>query len=240
MRYSRQIMLAGFDIEKQEKLLNSRALVIGLGGLGCAASQYLVASGAGHITLVDDDKVDRSNLQRQVLHIENSIGEPKVLSAKNRLTAINSETQINTVAQRLDDQALSKLIKEHDIVLDCTDNLHTRNQLNGLCYRDQTTLVSGAAIRMEGQVFVVKPNEKTACYACLSQFFAEQDLSCVENGVMSPIVGVVGAMQALEAIKCLTDFGTSSTNKLLLFDGMTSDWQSFSVSKDQNCTVCAT
>lgn len=238
MRYSRQILLPGFDLDKQEILLSASVLIIGVGGLGCAAAQFLVASGVGKVTLVDDDKVENSNLQRQILHAEANIGMSKCKSALASLTRLNHSTQINTLEERQSDEQLVKLLKQHDLVLDCSDNLPTRNQLNQASYATLTPLVSGAAIRMEGQLFCVLPGSQSACYACISHLIGEQNLSCVESGVMSPIVGVIGSMQALEAIKVLTDFGQPLINKLMLFDGMTMQWQSFNVTKNKDCTVC--
>ncbi len=239
MRYSRQILLADFDLEKQELLLNSSALIIGTGGLGCAASQYLVASGIGAVTLIDDDNVELTNLQRQVLHTEQSIGLPKVDSAARALSQINSDVQISTLGTRQTETQLNALVAKHDIVLDCTDNLKSRNLINQVCYQQNTPLVSGAAIRMEGQVFSVIPNQNTACYACISQFFGEQNLSCVESGVMSPIVGIIGATQALEAIKIVTQYGSVSINRLQLFDAMSGSWHQLKVDRQSDCLVCA-
>ena len=239
MRYSRQILLAGFDLDKQERLINAKALIIGLGGLGCAAAQYLAAAGVGELTLVDDDVVELTNLQRQVLHFETSVGSKKIDSAKRTLTQINKHCVIRTLDKRIEKQALESLVKEHDIVLDCCDNLETRNALNDVCYQANVALVSGAAIRMEGQVFCVIPQQKSACYRCLSRYFGEQNLSCVESGVMSPVVGIVGATQANEAIKILTDYGSVPLNKLQLFDAMSSSWDSFTVNPIDNCVTCA-
>ncbi|MDC0603067.1 molybdopterin-synthase adenylyltransferase MoeB [Aliiglaciecola sp.] len=238
MRYSRQILLAGFDLDKQEILINSRVLIIGVGGLGCAASQYLAASGVGQMTLVDDDVVELTNLQRQVLHDEASIGEKKVVSASRSLQRINSNVSVSLIEERQSQSELLALVKRHDMVLDCTDNLQTRNTLNRVCYQALTPLISGAAIRMEGQVFCVIPQQKSACYHCISRYFGEQSLSCVEAGVMSPVVGVIGSMQALEAIKVLCGYGEAPVNKLQIFDGMTSQWQSFQVNSDASCEVC--
>lgn len=238
MRYSRQIMLSGFDLDKQEILMNANVLLVGVGGLGCAAAQYLVAAGIGNLTLVDDDVVENTNLQRQILHTEENIGMNKCASAKLALKRLSQHTQIRTLEKRQDDEQLSTLLKEHDLVLDCSDNLATRDQLNQVCYANKTPLVSGAAIRMEGQIFCVLPRQNSACYACLSQLFKEQDLSCMEAGVMSPVVGIIGSSQALEAIKILTDFGQVINNSLLLFDGMAMQWQKFNVPKKSNCPVC--
>lgn len=238
MRYSRQILLAGFDLDKQEILTNSRALVIGVGGLGCAASQYLVTSGMGKVTLVDDDKVETTNLQRQVLHAESHVGMSKCASALASLSQLNSDTLITTFEERLSDEQLSNMLPDYDVVLDCSDNLETRNQLNRLCYQSMTPLVSGAAIRMEGQLITVVPKDNSACYACVSRLFGEQQLSCVESGVMSPIVGIIGASQALEAIKVVTGYGEIAVNRLQLFDGMTMQWQNISLNKNVNCSIC--
>ncbi|MFT2091252.1 molybdopterin-synthase adenylyltransferase MoeB [Paraglaciecola sp. 2405UD69-4] len=239
MRYSRQVLLAGFDLEKQEILLNSKVLQIGAGGLGCAASQYLVSAGVGYMTLVDDDIVEESNLQRQVLHSEASLGANKCVSAQRALLAMNSTADINIFEKRLSDEELSQQIDAHHIVLDCSDNIETRNQLNRLCIQRQKPLVSGAAIRMEGQLCSFLPGTDNACYQCLSTMFTEQQLSCVEAGVMSPVVGVIGAMQALECIKILTHFGEPLSNKLMLFDAKSMDWQTFVIPKNPGCSVCS-
>tara|TARA_R110002153_G_scaffold19073_3_gene65887 strand:+ start:9254 stop:10006 length:753 start_codon:yes stop_codon:yes gene_type:complete len=238
MRYNRQIVLSNFDLEKQEILLNAKVLIVGVGGLGCAAAQYLVAAGVGEITLIDDDIVEKTNLQRQVLHGEADVGINKCLSAKASLEQLNSDIKINVIQKRLGLDDYIALIASLDMVLDCTDNLAIRNTLNQACYQSGTALVSGAAIRMEGQLITIVPQQNTACYACISTYFGEQNLSCVESGVMSPVVGIIGAMQALEAIKTLCDYGQSNINKLMMFDGMTSSWQTFKVSKNPNCSVC--
>lgn len=238
MRYNRQIVLPNFDLDKQEILLNAKVLIVGVGGLGCAAAQYLVAAGVGEITLIDNDNVEKSNLQRQVLHGESDVGINKCLSAKASLEQLNSEITINVVQKRIEYDDYIQLVKPLNIVLDCTDNLASRNTLNQACYKSGTALVSGAAIRMEGQLMSVVPQQNTACYACLSSYFGEQNLSCVESGVMSPVVGIIGAMQALEAIKVLCSYGYSNVNKLMMFDGMTSSWQTFKVPKKINCSVC--
>jgi len=190
------------------------------------------------VTLVDDDNVDKTNLQRQVLHGEADVGVNKCLSAKASLQQLNSDIKINVIQKRLALDDYLDLIEPLDMVLDCTDNLVSRNTLNQACYQSGTSLVSGAAIRMEGQLMSIVPKENSACYACLSAYFGEQNLSCVESGVMSPVVGVIGAMQALEAIKVLCDYGQSNVNKLMIFDAMTSSWQSFKVPKKTNCSVC--
>lgn len=238
MRYSRHVLLSGFDFERQEALTNSGVLVFGLGGLGCAASQYLAASGIGNLTLVDDDTVELTNLQRQVLHSEATIGLSKVDSAAEALRRLNTDVLIKTIDTRVSGSALNKLVAEHDLVLDCTDNLSARNQINEACYKLGKPLVSGAAIRMEGQVFNVIPSKNSACYACISRYFGEQNLSCVESGVLSPLVGIIGTHQALEAIKILADYGTPLVNKLKVFDAMENDWVTLNVQPQQDCKVC--
>jgi molybdopterin/thiamine biosynthesis adenylyltransferase len=238
MRYNRQIVLPNFDLDKQEILLNGKVLIVGVGGLGCAAAQYLVAAGVGEMTLIDDDNVEKTNLQRQVLHGEADIGVNKCVSAKASLEELNSDIKINVIQKRLELDDYLELIQSLDMVLDCTDNLTSRNTLNQACYQAGTPLISAAAIRMEGQLMSIVPQENSACYACISAYFGEQNLSCVESGVMSPIVGIIGAMQALEAIKVLCRYGQSNINKLLMFDGMTFTWQTFKVPKKVNCAVC--
>ena len=238
MRYNRQIVLPNFDLDKQEILLNAKVLIVGVGGLGCAAAQYLVAAGVGEITLIDDDNVEKTNLQRQVLHGESDVGTNKCVSAKASLEQLNSTIKINVVQKRLESDDYLKLSQPLDMVLDCTDNLASRNILNQACYLSGTALVSGAAIRMEGQLMSIVPQQNSACYACISAYFGEQNLSCVELGVMSPVVGIIGAMQALEAIKVLCHYGQSNINKLMMFDAMTSTWQTFKVPKKVNCAVC--
>ncbi|AKH64498.1 MULTISPECIES: molybdopterin-synthase adenylyltransferase MoeB [Photorhabdus] len=238
LRYNRQIVLRGFDFDGQEKLKSSKILIVGAGGLGCAASQYLTAAGVGTITLLDFDTVSHSNLQRQILHRDERIGMAKVHSAKITLQAINPHATINTVDALLEDQALDELISENDAVLDCTDNVAIREQLNRLCLVRKTPLVSGAAIRMEGQltVFTYQPN--SPCYHCLSRLFGENNLTCVEAGVMAPLVGTIGTLQAMETIKLLTGYGKVSSGKVFLFDAMTMQFRDIKLLKDPNCEVC--
>lgn len=239
LRYNRQIILRGFDFDGQEKLKAGKVLVIGLGGLGCAATQYLAAAGVGHLTLVDFDTVSLSNLQRQVLHRDATIDMPKVDSAKTQLAAINPHIQIDTVNAQLDDAQLDELITHHDVTLDCTDNVAIREQLNRLCLPHKKPLVSGAAIRMEGQLSVFTYEESTPCYHCLSRLFGDNNLTCVEAGVMSPLVGTIGTLEAMEAIKLLANYGKVNSGKVLLFDAMTMDFRQFRLSKDPHCEVCA-
>ncbi|ATG18132.1 molybdopterin-synthase adenylyltransferase MoeB [Providencia alcalifaciens] len=239
LRYNRQIILRGFDFDGQEKLKASNVLVIGLGGLGCAATQYLAAAGIGHLTLVDFDTVSLSNLQRQTLHRDATIGQPKVDSAKAQLVAINPHIQIDTIDAQLDDPELNELVQRHDVVLDCTDNVAIREQLNCICLKHKTPFVSGAAIRMEGQLSVFTYEDGMPCYHCLSRLFGDNSLTCVEAGVMAPLVGTIGTLEAMETIKLLTQYGTVTTGKVLLFDAMTLDFRQFKLNKDPNCEVCS-
>lgn len=238
LRYNRQIVLRGFDFDGQERLKASRALIIGLGGLGCAATPWLASAGIGQLTLVDFDTVSLSNLQRQILHDDAHIGVAKVLSAAIQLRRINPHIRIDTVDQAPDDAALQRLIAGHDVVLDCCDNVTTREQLNRLCHSQRIPLVSGAAIRMEGQLSVFRWQPNEPCYRCISRLFGDQTLSCVEAGVMAPLVGVIGSLQAMEAIRLLADFGKSVPGKLLLYDAMTLQFREMKVAKDPQCEVC--
>lgn len=238
LRYNRQIILRDFDFDGQEALKASRVLVVGLGGLGCAATQYLAAAGVGKMTLLDFDTVALSNLQRQTLHSDATIGQPKVDSAREALARINPHVELVPLNALLEEEALSALIAEHDLVLDCTDNVTIRNQLNRGCFQHKTPLVSGAAIRMEGQisVFTYQPGEP--CYRCLSRLFGENALTCVEAGVMSPLVGVIGAMQAMEAIKVLTHYGTPAAGKLVMYDAMRCQFREMKLMRNPTCEVC--
>ncbi|MCU8586646.1 molybdopterin-synthase adenylyltransferase MoeB [Erwinia pyrifoliae] len=238
LRYNRQIVLQGFDFDGQERLKVARVLVVGLGGLGCAASQYLAAAGVGQLTLLDFDQVALSNLQRQILHGEAQVGMAKVDSARARLAAINSLIAIEPVNARLDDDGMAQLIARHQLVIDCCDNLDTREQLNRLCFASKTPLVSGAAVRMEGQISVFSWGRDEPCYRCISRLFGAATLSCVEAGVMAPLVGVIGSLQAMEAIRALTHYGSPIAGKLLLYDAMTLQFRTIRVAKDAGCEVC--
>lgn len=238
LRYNRQIILRNFDFEGQEALKQSSVLVIGAGGLGCASSQYLATAGIGHITLVDFDTVELSNLQRQVLHSDSDIGKLKVESASESLQGLNPHLTVDTCSEKLDDQALLTLIEKHQVVLDATDNKETRNQLNRLCYQTKTPLVSGAAIRMEGQLSVFTYQDDEPCYECLSSLFGENALTCVEAGVMSPVVGIIGSMQALESIKIISQYGRPYRGRLMIFDALYLSWREMKLSKNTKCLVC--
>jgi adenylyltransferase/sulfurtransferase len=238
LRYNRQIILRGFDFDGQEKLKAARVLIVGLGGLGCAAAPYLAAAGVGHLTLVDFDTVSLSNLQRQILHRDARIGMAKVDSARTELSAINPHIHIDAVDGQLDDEQMAAQIAANDLVLDCTDNVATRDRLNRLCHAQRKPLVSGAAIRMEGQLSVFTYQADEPCYRCLSRLFGDNALTCVEAGVMAPLVGTIGTLQAIEAIKLLTQYGQPLTGKLLMFDAMTMQFREMKLPKDPQCEVC--
>jgi adenylyltransferase/sulfurtransferase len=239
LRYNRQIMLPQIDIEGQQKLNQAHVLILGLGGLGSPAAMYLATAGVGHLSLVDFDTVDLSNLQRQIIHDTAYLGELKVDSAKQRLKALNPEVKISTYSEKLNAETFEPLLKDVDVVLDCSDNFETRYSLNDLALKNKLPLVSGAAIGVEGQVSVFDfRNEDSPCYRCLYSEGNEVNLSCSENGVLGPVVGIIASMQALEAIKVITDFGKSLCGKLLVFDGNYSEWRSLNIKKDNNCT-CA-
>lgn len=219
LRYNRQIILKSVDFDGQEKLKASKMLVVGLGGLGCAACQYLAAAGVGNLTLLDFDTVSLSNLQRQVLHCDARLNMPKVESAKIALEQINPHINIETINAKLDEEKLAEIIPHFDIVLDCTDNVEIRNQLDRQCNHAKIPLISGAAIRMEGQISVFTYEPNTPTYRDLSKLFGQNVLSCVEAGVLAPIVGIVGTIQALEAIKVRLKIGKNLSGRLLMIDG---------------------
>lgn len=240
LRYNRQIILKQFDFDGQEALKQSSILILGAGGLGCASSQYLATAGVGSLTLIDDDVVELSNLQRQVLHHDADVGKKKVFSASESLQQLNPHLEVRTIDQRLSDEDLKTEIEQHTLVLDASDNVETRNQLNRLCYELKTPLVSGAAIRMEGQVSVFTYQDQTQpCYQCLSALFGSAALSCVEAGVMAPVVGIIGAVQAMEAIKVIANYGQAKEGKILILDAMTMSWREMNLMKMPNCPVCS-
>jgi len=240
LRYNRQIILRQFDFEGQEALKQASVLMLGAGGLGCASSQYLATAGIGKITLIDDDVVELSNLQRQVLHHDADVGKKKVESAADSLRELNPHIVVDTVATRLDDNELRALIETHSIVVDASDNVETRNQLNRLCFATKTPLVSGAAIRMEGQISVFTYDDPTQpCYQCLSALFGSGALSCVEAGVMAPVVGIVGAVQAMETIKVIANYGQPKKGKILILDALSMSWREMNLMKMPNCPVCS-
>ncbi|MFW5447122.1 MAG: HesA/MoeB/ThiF family protein [Methylophagaceae bacterium] len=239
LRYSRQILLPQIDIDGQQQLLKSHVLIIGLGGLGAPASLYLAAAGVGKLTLVDDDKVELSNLQRQIIHTEKNINKLKVESAAESLQAINSEIQLEINTKRLTKADLKKVIKTVDVVVDCSDNFATRFLLNEVTQQTKTPLVSGAAIRMEGQVTVYDARQAgSACYRCVYQDNGELQETCSESGVLSPLLGIIGSVQAVETIKLLTNIGESLANRLLILDALSMSWHDIKLKQNPECPVC--
>ncbi len=237
-RYSRQILMPEIDYDGQLTLSQSHAVIFGLGGLGSPASLYLAAAGIGHLTLVDFDAVDDSNLQRQIVHREVNIGQAKVESAKQNLEALNRHIQIDTLAEKLSEQQIANLIAEADIVLDCTDNFVSRFALNRACYQHKKPLVSGAAIRWEGQLSTYDFRKADSpCYQCLYPQDSGQELTCSQNGVLSPVVGMVGSMQAIEAVKALLNLPTL-TGKLMIIDAYSMMIRTLNLKKDENCRHC--
>ncbi len=238
LRYSRHIMLPDLDIEGQEKLLASHALIIGLGGLGSPVAMYLAAAGVGELTLVDFDSVDLSNLQRQIAHSSERIGVNKAQSAAQTLSALNPDINIHVIEQRLDGERLQQLVAGVNLVLDCTDNFATRFAINAACVAARVPLVSGAAIRLEGQVSVFDSRQPNSpCYRCLYEESTD-DLTCAANGVLAPLVGVIGSLQALEALKLLAGFGDSLAGRLQLFDARRGQWREMKLPRDPECPVC--
>jgi adenylyltransferase/sulfurtransferase len=239
LRYSRQIMLPQIDIAGQQKLLNAKVLIVGAGGLGSPAAMYLAAAGVGQITIYDDDQVDLTNLQRQIAHYTSDIGLDKVISTLNTLKKINPEVKVLAHKARLQGALLDEEVLEADVVLDCCDNFATRFAVNRACVGGKTPLVSGAAIRFEGQVSVFTPGlNDSPCYNCLYQSDGEELQNCARNGVIAPITGIVGSIQALEAMKLIMGIGETLTGRLLLLDGLTMEWQSMRLKKNPWCPTC--
>ncbi|HRP98676.1 MAG TPA: molybdopterin-synthase adenylyltransferase MoeB [Rhodocyclaceae bacterium] len=240
LRYSRHILLEELGVEGQQRLRDARMLVIGAGGLGSPATYYLASAGVGTLTLVDGDHVDLTNLQRQILHTTERIGTPKVESARRTLQAINPEVNIVTVEQRVDGAALSALVAGADIVLDCTDNFDTRHALNAACVQHRRPLVSGAAIRFDGQVAVFDLRDAASpCYACLFPPGAGEDELCSVMGVFAPLVGIIGSVQAAEALKLAAGTGTPLVGRLLMLDALAMQWHAVRVPRDPQCQVCS-
>jgi len=239
LRYSRQILLPGFDEDKQQGLLNSHAVIMGLGGLGSPVALYLAAAGVGKLTLIDFDHVDLSNLQRQIIHTTQSLKQAKVDSAAAAIKHLNSQVETICINQKLQQGELERLLNDANLMIDATDNFTSRFMINRACHNTLTPLVSGAAIRMEGQVSVFDfSNPESPCYRCLYDEDGEEDSSCSENGVMAPMVGIIGSIQAMEAIKLLTGYGEPLTGKLLVADTMVQDWRRLTFKKNPECPVC--
>jgi molybdopterin/thiamine biosynthesis adenylyltransferase len=240
LRYSRQIMLPQVDVEGQQKLLTTSVLIVGAGGLGSPAAMYLAAAGIGSIVIYDNDVVDLSNLQRQIAHHTTDIGADKVISTQQTLNRLNPDTKIKAVKQRLEGELLELEVKKADVVLDCSDNFSTRFAINNACVKHRTPLVSGAAIRFEGQVAVFTPgNNNSPCYNCLYNSDGEELQNCATNGVIAPITGIIGSIQALEAMKLIMDIGETLTGRLLLLDGLTMEWNTMKLRKNPGCPTCS-
>jgi molybdopterin/thiamine biosynthesis adenylyltransferase len=240
LRYSRHLLLEDIDVEGQEKLLRAHALVIGAGGLGSAAAPYLAASGIGRITLIDHDDVDLTNLQRQIMHTESSIGESKVASGKQFLQQLNPNTQVQTIQSKVSQALLDELLPSVDIVLDCTDNFQTRQLINKSCVEHKTPLVSGSALRFDGQVSVFDPRNPTSpCYACIfSPDEVFEEVSCSSMGIFSPLVGIIGSIQAAQALQVIIQFGEPLVGRMMLWNARTTQVDQIRISRNPDCLVC--
>lgn len=241
LRYSRHILLDEIGIEGQERLLAGRALVIGAGGLGSPAAMFLASAGVGHLTIVDNDTVDLTNLQRQIAHTTDRVGQPKAASVRQTLEQINPEIEIAALQERVDDARLMQLVAGADVVLDCTDNFATRHAVNRACVAQRKPLVSGAVIRFDGQISVFDPRSgEQPCYSCLfPQDQKFEDVACSTMGVFAPLVGVVGAMQAAEALKLLMGVGEPLAGRLMMLDGLRMEWTTIRVGRNDACPVCS-
>ena len=239
LRYSRQIMLPQIDIAGQEKLLSTRVLIIGAGGLGSPAAMYLAAAGTGHLVIADHDVVELSNLQRQLLHQDTDIGKNKADSAQQTLTRINPGIRVTPIAEKLHGEQLDDEVRLAGVVLDCSDNFATRFAINSACVKHRTPLVSGAAIRTEGQLSVFDSGDKNSpCYSCLYKEGEEEDQTCSETGVLAPITGIIGSLQAMEALKVILSLGETLVGRLLVFDGLSHEWCTLKLNRDPACQVC--
>ena len=241
LRYSRHILLDEIGIEGQQRLLAGRALVIGAGGLGSPAAMYLASAGVGHITIIDNDQVDLTNLQRQIAHNMARVGLSKAESARQTMLAINPGIAVTALVERADAARLSELVSQADVVLDCTDNFATRHAVNRACVAARVPLVSGAAIRFDGQLSVFDARSAASpCYACLfPPGQGDVDAACSTMGVFAPLVGVIGAMQAAEALKLLMGIGEPLSGRLLLLDGLRMEWTTIKIARNDACPVCA-
>lgn len=241
LRYSRHLLLDDIGIEGQQRLLDSHALIVGAGGLGSPVALYLASAGVGQITLVDDDTVDLTNLQRQIMHTEARVGELKVASAEAAIGALNPGVRVRTVAQRADEAQLTELAAAADIVLDCTDNFATRQALNRACVATGRPLVSGAAIGFDGQISVYDPRRAASpCYACVfPPTQAVEEARCATMGVFAPLVGIIGTLQASEALKLLCGIGEPLVGRLLMLDARRTEWTELRVPRQANCPVCS-
>lgn len=240
LRYSRHILLPQIEYDGQEKLTQSHALIVGAGGLGSPVAMYLAASGVGTLTICDFDSVDMTNLQRQIIHTTQSVGINKAVSAQQAIFEINPEVTVHTVQQKSTEDEMGALVAQADVVVDCSDNFATRYALNRLCFQHKTPLVSGAAIRFEGQITVFDFRyETTPCYHCLyPDVGSDQEMRCADNGVFAPLVGMIGTAQAAEALKLLLNIGETLQGRLLLLDALTAEWRTIKLARDASCAVC--
>lgn len=240
LRYSRHILLPQIDIEGQEALISSRALIVGAGGIGSPVAIYLAASGIGKLIICDNDKVDLTNLQRQIIHSSAAIGTPKALSAKKTLASINPEVDVVSLQEYVTENQLQQLAAEVDIVIDASDNFDTRHLINKACVSNKKPLVSGAVVRFEGQIAVFDlRHQNSPCYHCLFPVQeGADDMHCATLGVFSPLAGIIGCMQAAEALKILLGIGETLNGRLMLLDGLTAEWRSIKLKKDPACTAC--
>lgn len=240
LRYSRHILLPEIGIEGQERILAAHALVVGAGGLGSPVALYLASAGIGTLTLCDGDQVDLTNLQRQIVHRSDALGQPKVESARRTLAAINPEVRVEPVAQRLDGEAIDQLVEKAHVVVDCSDNFATRHAINRACVAHRRPLVSGAGVRFDGQVAVFDLRRADSpCYHCLFPEEAEaEETRCAVMGVFAPLVGIIGAVQAAEALKLVAGVGEPLAGRLLLLDALAMEWREVKLRKDPHCPVC--
>jgi molybdopterin/thiamine biosynthesis adenylyltransferase len=240
LRYSRHIMLDEIGIEGQERILAARVLIIGAGGLGSPAALYLGSAGVGRLTIVDNDLVDITNLQRQIAHTTERVGSPKVDSIKAAVHAINPTVDIQCIQERATDTLLDTLVPQATIVLDCTDNYKTRQTINAACVRHGTPLIEGAAIRVDGQLMVIDPTDPDSpCYACIFPPEAEfEEVQCSTMGVFAPLVGLIGIQQAAEALKLIVGFGRSSVGRLQMLDARSMEWSTMHITRSKDCVVC--
>ena len=241
LRYSRHLLLEDIDVEGQEKLLQAHAVIVGAGGLGSAAAPYLAAAGVGKITLVDHDVVELTNLQRQIMHCESMVGKSKVHSGKQFLGQLNSSIQVDIVQEKITNDLLAKLLPSVNVVLDCTDNFKTRQLINSACVHHQTPLVSGSALRFDGQVAVFDPRVPSSpCYACIFSPEEEfEEVSCSSMGIFSPLVGIIGAIQAAQALQVMIGFGESLLGRMLLWNARTTQIDQIKIARNPDCPVCA-
>jgi len=240
LRYSRHILLDEFGVEAQERLLAARALIVGAGGLGSPAAMYLAAAGIGRIALADGDVVDLTNLQRQILHATRSVGTPKVESGRETLARLNPDVQVEAIAMRLEGEALDAQVARSDVVLDCSDNFATRHAVNRACVKHARPLVSGAGVRFDGQLTVFDlRSPQSACYECLFPEDAElEEMRCAVMGVFAPLTGIVGTMQAAEALKLVAGVGETLAGRLVIFDALNAQWREIRLARDPGCKVC--